>query len=52
MFSEDLGFLDFGSCFQKTKVSRSWLMFSEDQGFLECIIHANVRGPFTIVPAK
>ena len=33
MFSEDLEFLGFGSCFQRTKGSRSWLVFSEDQGF-------------------
>ena len=35
MFSEDLGFLDLGSCFQRTKGSGSWLMFSEDLGFLD-----------------
>ena len=29
MFSEDQGFLGFGSCFQRTKGSGSWLMFSE-----------------------
>ena len=27
-------------------------MFSEDQGFLEGIIHVDVRGPFTPVLAK
>ena len=26
---KDLGFLDLGSCFQRTKGSGSWLMFSE-----------------------
>ena len=29
MFSEDQGFLGFGSCFQKIKGFGSWLMFSE-----------------------
>ena len=29
MFSEDQGFLGFGSCFQRTKGSGSCLMFSE-----------------------
>ena len=33
MFSEDQGFLGFGSCFQRTKGFGSWLMFSEDQRF-------------------
>ena len=33
MFSEDQGFLGFGSCFQRTNSSGSWLMFSEDQQF-------------------
>ena len=33
MFLEDLGFLGFDSCFQRTKGSGSWLMFSKDQGF-------------------
>ena len=56
--------LDPGSCFQRPRIFGLWLMFSEDQrfwilahvlrdlGFLEGIIHANVREPFTLVPAK
>ena len=34
MFSKNLGFLGFGSYFQRTKGSGSWLMFLED-GFLD-----------------
>ena len=33
MFSEDQGFLGFGSCFQRTKGSGSWLMFSRASDF-------------------
>ena len=38
--------------FLEDQSSRSWLMFSEDQGFLEGIIHADMCGPFTLIPAK
>ena len=34
-FQRTKGFLGFGSCFQRTKGSRSWLMFSEDLRFLD-----------------
>ena len=35
MFSEDLGFLNLGSCFLRTNGLGSWLMFLEDQGILD-----------------
>ena len=36
--------MGFGSCFQRTKGSGSWLMFSEDLGFLDLGSHF-FRGP-------
>ena len=44
--------LDPSSCFQRPRIFRSWLMFSEDQGFFWVLAHANVCGLFTLVPAK
>ena len=44
--------LDPGSCSQRPRIFGLWLMFSGDQRFLEGIIHADVRGPFTLVHAK
>ena len=43
MFSKDLGFLGYGTCFQKAKGSGSWLMFSENERFW--ILAHVFRGP-------
>ena len=64
MFLEDLGFLDLGSyfqrtkgflgftsCFQRIKGSGSWLMFSKDLGFLD-LGSCRCVWPFTVVLAK
>ena len=32
-FQRTKGFLGFGSCFQRPRIFESWLTFSEDQGF-------------------
>ena len=46
-----LKFLDPCSCFQRPRIFGSWLMFSEDLGFLD-LGSCRCVWPFTLVPAK
>ena len=46
MFSEDLGFLGYGICFQRAKGSGSRLILSEDLGFFDLGLYFSEDGDF------